>query len=107
MPQPDQDTSRAPWRGIEWLISSGLALTLAAAMIWVGTIDERVMIIRDEISKLDNYTLGNRITALEVALKHADIQQDRVERKIDRLLERNVYIDNGTSPQSARGPGPR
>jgi hypothetical protein len=35
---------------------------------------------------------------LEVALKHADVQQDRVERKIDRLLDRQYGNSNRAAP---------
>ena len=96
MPRPDQDES--PWLRTEWIVSSGLAVALAAGLIWVGTIDERVAGLKDAIGGLDNVTLGNRITALEVALRHADIQQDRVERKIDRLLDRRYGGGSGPSP---------
>jgi hypothetical protein len=102
MPPSDQGQNqsgdnRGFWR-IEWVVSSGLGASLVAGLLWVGSIDEKVANLKDTVSKLDNYTLGNRITALEVALRHADVQQDRVERKIDRLLERRYGTGSGPAP---------
>ena len=91
MPQSGQDQSQSTeasgWWRIEWLISSGLGAAIVAGAIWVGTIDERVQTIKNTVNGLDNSTLGSRITALEVKVGDFGTQQDRVERKIDRLLD--------------------
>lgn len=85
-------------RWVDWAVSSGLATALVAGAIWVGSIDEKVSSLKEAVAGLDNTALGNRITALEVAIKHADLQQDRMEHKIDRLLERRYRLSPSNTP---------
>lgn len=87
------------WRWIELLFGGGIIAYLVGATIsgiwWAATIDSSAKDLSDtvdrldqRIEKLDNVVLGNRITALETQVKGFGAQQDRTERKIDQLLER-------------------
>lgn len=78
MPKSGQGGSHDSNAGWQWVVSSGLAAILGGGLIWVGVIDERVSTLKGADS---------RLTALEIQVRDFATQQDRVERKVDRLLE--------------------
>ena len=97
----DKSVGGTSWRWIELLFGGGIIAYLIGATIsgiwWAATIDstskdlsDTVADVERRIDGLDNVTLGNRLTAVETQVKLFDIQQDRIERKIDRLLDRQV-----------------
>lgn len=86
MGAPNGDTRVPLLRVVELFVSAGLVASTITGLIWIGTIDERVSSLKDGMGKLDNAILGNRIAVLEARVMDYGTQQDRVERKIDRLL---------------------
>lgn len=111
MPDESHDKSDGtPWKWAELLFGSGVIAYLVGATIsgvwWAGSIDDKVGhldVSLDAIERrfdgLDNVVLGNRITKVETQVQAFGEQQDRMERKIDRLLDRRL----GTSPTHASG----
>lgn len=92
--QSDEEPKRSGQPGwFNGIISSGMAVTLAGALIWVGALGQRVAQLEQDGK--DSNSLGTRITAVEVKLTDYGAQQDRVERKIDRLLEHRAGIPGG------------
>lgn len=79
-------------RWFELAVSGGIVVYVASAtvagLIWVGSIDERVSNLKDTVGSLDNVALGTRITTLETQVRLFGLQQDRIETKIDKLLDR-------------------
>lgn len=87
------------WRIAELTFGSGVVLWIVSSAIgaiwWASETDFSIKDLRGDISQLhtqmdalDNVSLGNRITALETQVRGFGDQQDKIERKIDRLLER-------------------
>lgn len=92
----EKPNSRWIW---ELAFGGGVVVWALAASVtaiwWAASMDTTVSSQGDDITTidkridgLDNVSLGNRITAIETQAKLFAVQQDRIERKIDRLLDR-------------------
>jgi hypothetical protein len=105
---PEEDG--VPWKWAQLLFGSGVLLYMASATFygiwWAADISKDTRDVSAKVSSmerrfegLDNVSLGNRITQVEVKMQIFGAQQDRMERKIDRLLERRY----GNSPSTQSG----
>ncbi len=104
-----------PWKWTELLFGGGIIAYLVGATIsgiwWAASIDTKTANIGDNVAAierrfdgLDNVVLGNRITKVEVEVQAFATQQDRVERKIDRLLDRRYGSGGPQQPTSGQEP---
>lgn len=107
---PDRPRRVTAWQLAELLFGSGAILYVITNIIsgvqWGATIDAKFSRIDEKMtdqqaqilanaqrfSSLDNTALGNRITSLETQVKGFAGQQDKIEKKIDRLLERSTRV---------------
>jgi hypothetical protein len=101
----ERGSGHSSWRAAELLFGGGVIVWALASSVtaiwWAATTETRIENLYDQekeiaqqISGLDNVSLGNRITALETQIVASNRQLDSIERKMDRLLQkRGAEID--------------
>lgn len=108
MTEEDEREGGSPWKWAEVLFGGGVIVYLAGATFsgiwWAASLNKETMDISEHLISmehrfdgLDNVSLGNRVTKLEVELQAFSDQQARMERKIDVLLERRYGSQSGPS----------
>lgn len=105
------DDGEGPWRWKEGIFGGAMLVYLATASVtgiwWAASLSAKTQEIASQVSSmerrfdgLDNVSLGNRVTKLEVELQSFAEQQARMERKIDVLLDRR--FSNPSGPAQSR-----
>lgn len=116
MPDESHDKSdgQAKWWA-EMLFGGGVVVYLAGVTVsgiwWAASLDAKTNGISDSVATierrfdgLDNVVLGNRVTKVETEMQAFGTQQERVERKIDRLLERRFGSGGPQQPTGGQDP---
>lgn len=96
------------WRWFELLFGGGVIVWALASTItaiwWASDLTTRVSaleangdVLSHRLETLDNVALGNRITAVETQYSALNGSINKMDDKIDRLLDR-VILNSGRSP---------